>query len=145
MTTLFDRLRGRKEPSSAAIAKERLQLVLVTDRSNLSPEKLHEMQAEIIAVIKRYIPIDEMQVQISIEQRERKHYLVADIPLSRSPDYGAVEYAGPQSGEATAIAAQMGAEPEAADAVEPSAEHTVPDPVPPAQPPEEQGLEPEDD
>lgn len=91
MASLFDRLRGRKEPTSAEIAKERLKLVLVTDRSNLSPEKLEEMQREIILVIKRYIPINEMDVQINIEQRERKHYLVADVPLSRSADYGALE------------------------------------------------------
>lgn len=91
MASLFDRFRGRKEPTSAEIAKERLKLVLVTDRSNLSPEKLEEMQREIILVIKRYIPINEMDVQINIEQRERKHYLVADVPLSRSADYGALE------------------------------------------------------
>lgn len=91
MASLFDRFRGRKEPTSAEIAKERLKLVLVTDRSNLSPEKLEEMQREIIHVIKRYIPIDEMEVQINIEQRERKHYLVADVPLNRNPNYGAIE------------------------------------------------------
>lgn len=91
MASLFDRFRGRKEPTSAEIAKKRLKLVLVTDRSNLSSEKLEEMQREIILVIKRYIPINEMDVQINIEQRERKHYLVADVPLSRSADYGALE------------------------------------------------------
>ena len=45
MSSLFERLKGRREPTSAEIAKERLKLVLVTDRSNLSPEKLGEMQA----------------------------------------------------------------------------------------------------
>ncbi len=91
MASLFDRLRGRKEPSSAEIAKERLQLVLVTDRSNLSPDRLEAMQRDIIDVIKRYIPINEMEVQINIEQRQRKHYLVADVPLSRDPGYGAID------------------------------------------------------
>lgn len=104
MASLFDRIRGRKEPTSAEIAKERLKLVLVTDRSNLSPEKLEEMQREIILVIKRYIPINEMEVQINIEQRERKHYLVADVPLSRSPNYGALDapepYPGGEAGHA---------------------------------------------
>jgi cell division topological specificity factor len=92
MASLFDRLMGRREPTSAEVAKERLKLVLVTDRSNLSPEKLEEMQHEIIMVIKRYIHIDEMQVQIKIEQRERKHFLVADIPLQRDQSYAALEY-----------------------------------------------------
>jgi len=84
MSSLLERLKGRKEPSSAEIAKERLKLVLVADRSNLSPEKLAEMQAEIIEVIKRYIPLDAMDVEIKFEQRDRKNYLVADIPLQRA-------------------------------------------------------------
>jgi len=87
MSSLFERFKGRREPTSAEIAKQRLKLVLVSDRSDLAPEKLAEMQAEIIEVIRRYIPIDAMDVQIKIEQRERKHYLVADIPLQREPGY----------------------------------------------------------
>ena len=87
MASLFERFKGRREPTSAEIAKQRLKLVLVSDRSDLSPDKLAEMQAEIIEVIRRYIPIDAMEVQIKIEQRDRKHYLVADIPLQREHDY----------------------------------------------------------
>lgn len=100
MASFFDRFRGRKTPSSAEIAKERLKLVLVTDRSNIAPEKLEAMQREIIEVIRRYIPIDGMEVQINIEQRERKHYLVADVPLNRDPNYGALEAPGPTPGPA---------------------------------------------
>lgn len=97
MASLFDRFMGRKEPSSAEIAKERLKLVLVTDRSNLSPEKLGEMQAEIIGVIKRYLNIDDTDVQIKYEQRDRKNYLVADISLSRDHNYAALEAPAPDA------------------------------------------------
>ncbi len=83
MASFFERLRGRREPSSAESARERLKLVLVTDRSDLSPEKLEQMQAEIIQVIKNYLQIEETQVNIKLEHRERKTYLVADIPLVR--------------------------------------------------------------
>lgn len=89
MTSFFERLKGRREPTSAEIAKERLKLVLVTDRSNLSPDKLEAMQGEIIGVIKRYIPIDDADVHIKLEQRDRKNYLVADIPLYRDHTYQA--------------------------------------------------------
>ena len=78
---------GRKEPGSAEIAKDRLKLVLVTDRSEVTPEKLREMQAELLDVIRRYVNIDEMELQIKIEQRDRKYYLVADIPLQREQTY----------------------------------------------------------
>jgi len=88
MASFLERLLGRKEPTSADMARERLKLVLVTDRSNLPPDKLEQMQAEIIQVIKKYLQIDEIAVQIKLEQRERQSYLVADIPLARSqPQY----------------------------------------------------------
>ncbi len=90
MTSLLGHFKGRREPTSAEIAKERLKLVLVSDRSDLAPEKLHEMQSEIIDVIKRYIHINEMEVQIKFEQRDRKNYLVADIPLQRERAYEAL-------------------------------------------------------
>ena len=90
MTSLIERFKGRRGLTSAEIAKERLKLVLVSDRSDISPERLHEMQSEIIDVIKRYIRIDEMEVQIKLEQRDRKNYLVADIPLQRERAYEAL-------------------------------------------------------
>jgi hypothetical protein len=46
MSSLFERFKGRREPSSAEIAKERLKLVLVTDRSNLSPDKLQRCRRD---------------------------------------------------------------------------------------------------
>ncbi len=94
MASFFDRLfGGRKDEASADQARERLKLVLVTDRSEISPEHLAQMQDEIIEVIKRYLNVTEGQVHIKLEQRERKNYLVANIPLVRSsssvtmPDY----------------------------------------------------------
>jgi cell division topological specificity factor len=84
MSNLFDRLLGRRNQKSGATAKERLQLVLVTDRSNLPPEKLQQMKDEIIAVISKYVSISPDKVEINIEQRQRDNWLVADIPLLRA-------------------------------------------------------------
>ena len=83
MTSLWERLLGRRSKGSSATAKQRLQLVLVTDRSNLSPEKLQQMKDEIIAVISKYVHIAPEKVAINLEQRERDNWLVADIPLLR--------------------------------------------------------------
>lgn len=113
MSSLFGRIKGRREPTSAEIAKERLKLVLVTDRSDLSPEKLEEMQTEIIAVIKRYIPIDDADVLIKLEQRDRKNYLVADIPLYRDHTYRAAEAAAPDGAVQTVAAEPAPAQAEA--------------------------------
>ncbi len=80
MPDWLNRLLGRK-PDSAVQAKERLQLVLVHDRTDLSPAKLAELKDEIIAVISRYIEIDAQAVQIEISQDGREQRLIADIPL----------------------------------------------------------------
>lgn len=114
MTSLLGRFKGRREPTSAEIAKERLKLVLVSDRSDLAPEKLHEMQTAIIDVIKRYIRIDEMEVQIKFEQRDRKNYLVADIPLQRERAYEALAGAPEPANESEAEEEEEGEPPEAA-------------------------------
>jgi len=80
MPNWLDRLL-RRQPTSAAQAKERLQLVLVHDRTNLSPAKLDELKNEIIAAISRHIDIDPQAVQIEISQEGREQRLIADIPL----------------------------------------------------------------
>lgn len=90
MSSFWDRLRGRQETTSADTARDRLKLVLVSDRSDLSPEKLAQLQAEIIDVIKRYLDVDDAHVHIKLEQRARENYLVADIPLARDSSYGAL-------------------------------------------------------
>lgn len=80
MQAFLDKLFGRK-PGSAQVAADRLRFVLVTDRSELSPEQLRLMQGEIIDVIKKYCRIVESDVDIKLEQRARENFLVADIPL----------------------------------------------------------------
>ena len=91
MSSVFDRLLGRRNRGSGSTAKERLQLVLVTDRSNLPPEKMQQMKDEIIAVISKYISISPDKVKIDIEQRQRDNWLVADIPLRATPDHASLQ------------------------------------------------------
>ena len=66
---------------SAENAKERLQLVLIHDRMDLTPSELNSLKDEIIEVISRYVDIDSSAVQIAVERDGRQQRLVADIPL----------------------------------------------------------------
>jgi len=70
---------GRKR--SAESAKERLQLVLIHDRTDLSPAELTSLKDELIQVISRHIEIDADAVQIDVQHDGRSQRLVADIPL----------------------------------------------------------------
>ena len=80
MPSLWDRLFGR-EPSSAEQARERLKLVLVHDRTDISPGTLDVLKDELIATISRYIEIDPAAVKIEMSQDGREQRLIADIPL----------------------------------------------------------------
>jgi cell division topological specificity factor len=66
---------------SADHAKERLKLVLIHDRTELTPAQLESMKDEILKVISRYVDIDPTAVQIAMNQEGREQRLIADIPL----------------------------------------------------------------
>jgi cell division topological specificity factor len=81
MSGLFNFLRGHREPTSRDVAKQRLQLVLVHDRANISPGLLETLKDEIIAVISKHLEIDRQGVQITFTQSRNESKLVANIPL----------------------------------------------------------------
>lgn len=83
MSELLNRIFGR-EKKSARQATERLKLVLIHDRTDLSPNKIDILKDELIEVISRHIEIDPSAVRINISQDGRQHRLIADIPIKPS-------------------------------------------------------------
>jgi cell division topological specificity factor len=83
MSNFIDRLLGRS-PASAQTAKERLQFVLIHDRTDISPAVMEAMKDEIIAVISKHVSIDRSAVEINLTQEDRENRLVANIPLMPS-------------------------------------------------------------
>jgi cell division topological specificity factor len=81
--TFFDRLFGKKK--SADNAKERLQLVLIHDRTDLTPAELDSLRDDLIATISRHVEIDAAAMQFGVEHDGRSQRLVADIPLKSAP------------------------------------------------------------
>ena len=74
----------RRQPASATTARERLQLVLAHDRSDLSPEQLDQMRREIFEVVAKYVDIDLEEGDVSLETEDRVTALVANLPIRRS-------------------------------------------------------------
>lgn len=83
MAAWIDWLTGKKE-KSAGQAKDRLKLVLINDRTDLSPDMMAQMKDGILQVISHYIDIDPTAVSISVAQDGRQQRLMADIPLKPS-------------------------------------------------------------
>jgi len=77
---------GKSKPSKD-VAKERLQLVLIHDRANVSPEFLEMVKGEIIKVITNYMDIDESALDIqltrtkSVDGSRMVPALIANIPI----------------------------------------------------------------
>ena len=84
---------GKKEEnkkiqeSSKDAAKERLHLVLMQDRANVSADFLELMKQEIIDVIKKYIEVDEKEIDVRLTNKENDDgtngapALYANIPI----------------------------------------------------------------
>ncbi|MCR1899907.1 cell division topological specificity factor MinE [Irregularibacter muris] len=74
---------------SKNVAKERLKLVLVHDRANVSPQFLDMIKGDIIEVIKDYIEVDECGIEINLTKTKREEddamvpALVANIPIKK--------------------------------------------------------------
>ena len=77
----------KKEESSKNLAKERLKLVLIHDKANVSPQFLEMVKGEIIKVIKQYMEIDEDSLDIQLTKTKSDAgdrivpALVANIPI----------------------------------------------------------------
>ena len=80
--SLLSLLFGNK-PKSAALAKERLQLIIAHERNGLSGKKefLPEMQKELIAVISKYVAINPDDIKVSLEKQGNYEVLEVNIVL----------------------------------------------------------------
>jgi cell division topological specificity factor len=71
----------RREESSRSLAKERLRLVLLSDRVSLAPETFDAMKGEMLGVLQRYLDLDEHAIDVHFENAERQFVLMANIPV----------------------------------------------------------------
>jgi cell division topological specificity factor len=77
--TLFSR-----QPNSAQLAKQRLQVVLVQDHLSLTPGTMEAIKIEIMQVISRHLDIDAEGVEVAVERRGHSDELVATLPVRRN-------------------------------------------------------------
>lgn len=80
--SFFDYFTKKSAPSSASLAKERLQIIVAHERNKRTqPEFLPKMQQEIIAVIRKYVDIDSDQVVVSLDESDSCSVLELNITL----------------------------------------------------------------
>ena len=83
----FNKKQEKVSTNSKDAAKERLHLVLMQDRANVSADFLELMKQEIIEVIKKYIDVDEEAIDVRLTNKENDDgtngapALYANIPI----------------------------------------------------------------
>ena len=77
------KLLNRNQKTSKEIAKDRLTVVLIHDRANISPEVMQALKNDIIEVISHYMDINKNEMEISLENDDNSVALLANIPVNR--------------------------------------------------------------
>lgn len=78
----MERLFGNK-PKSAQVAKERLQVIIARERSDQSgpADFLPALQQELVAVISKYVRINQDDIKVSLEKQGNYEVLEVNIVL----------------------------------------------------------------
>jgi len=108
LTTLIDRIFGRAPEASKDTAKDRLRLVLMHDRSDIPATMMEAIRAELVAVLGKYVEIDQEALDVQLEKDAGAIGLVLNIPIKRVKS----------EAEASEALAAMAAHQEAQDAKE---------------------------
>jgi cell division topological specificity factor len=80
--SIFDYFLRKTKPSTATIAKERLQIVVAHERNKRNaPDYLPLLQQEILQVIRKYVDISQDQVAVQIDNSNNCSVLELNITL----------------------------------------------------------------
>jgi cell division topological specificity factor len=81
INSLVDYLRGSK-PKSAALAKERLQVILAHENPRHgTPTYLPQLKQELLAVIVKYVAVDPEQIKMHVDRQGDYDLLELNIVL----------------------------------------------------------------
>ncbi len=94
MLEFISRIFGKDSSPSKNVAKERLRLVLVHDRTDISPQLMQDLKSDLIKVISNYMEIDEAALEVSLDSNENQIALVANIPVKGMKRSGKVAPTG---------------------------------------------------
>jgi len=86
--------KAEKENESAKeVAVNRLRVVLMQDRTNLTPELLEKMRGELIELLSKYVEMDKEALELNFEQEGDQMALMLSIPVLRAKDEDEIEEA----------------------------------------------------
>lgn len=75
-----------QEESSKDTACNRLRVVLMQDRTNLTPELMERMRREMVELLSKYVEMDKEALELNLEQDGDQVALMLSIPVIRAKD-----------------------------------------------------------
>lgn len=97
-TDIYNKVIGffkQTEPEENAkdIACNRLRVVLMQDRTNLTPELMERMRKELVELLSKYVEMDKEALELNLEQDGDQMALMLSIPVLRAKDEAEIEEA----------------------------------------------------
>ena len=85
----FRKIFGGGNEGSGQKARDRLRIVLIHDRTDISPQLMEELRREMIGVLTKYMDIDTSKIELDLDRDEQAVALVANVPVIRIKRGGA--------------------------------------------------------
>ena len=82
-----------KEENAKDVACNRLRVVLMQDRTNLTPELLQRMRKELVELLSKYVEMDKDALELNFDQEGDQMALMLSIPVIRAKDEEEIEKA----------------------------------------------------
>ena len=83
----------KEEENAKDVACNRLRVVLMQDRTNLTPELLQRMRKELIELLSKYVEMDKDALELNFDQEGDQMALMLSIPVIRAKDEKEIEEA----------------------------------------------------
>ena len=88
---LYNKLLGffrqaEEEENSKDVARNRLRVVLMQDRTNLTPQILERMRGELVELLSKYLEMDKDALELNLDQDGEQMALALSIPVIRAKD-----------------------------------------------------------
>lgn len=90
--SLFKQTETNKE-NAKDVACNRLRVVLMQDRTNLTPELLQRMRRELVELLSKYVEMDKDALELNFDQEGDQMALMLSIPVIRAKDDAEIEAA----------------------------------------------------
>ena len=81
----------KQDESAKDVAVNRLRVVLMQDRTNLTPELLEKMRGELIELLSKYVEMDKEALELNFEQEGDQMALMLSIPVLRAKEEDEIE------------------------------------------------------